>query len=296
MPPGSAKTLSSAVQVRFHRRARLRVRELEVEGNSVKFTAIGVYLEKDAFPLLAGPFEKFTNVTMIRPLTGQQYAEKVAERTVKQLGNPWGMYTEEGAEAIKKFIDAFKNETFPAGSSILFTHLPPNTLSVSSIVLMIGSTSSNFLNQTLYPALCCSASCGSSANSGKNSLDEQPQVFGQYSGLASNVVCDARFGNSGVELLHLSTTLPRFGRNVGWIPIPVYRYKQLMFGTMTVIDDELTEGHGARFLALIGKDKGFYVVSSEMETVKQGHSQLCLQVAITSTSLSFFGVHRTAVV
>lgn len=90
---------------------------------------------------ISGPFEKFTNVTMILPLTGQQYAEKVAENC-EAAWKSRGMYTEEGAEAIKKFIDAFKNETFPAGSSILFTHLPPNTLSVSSIVLMIGSTSS----------------------------------------------------------------------------------------------------------------------------------------------------------
>ena len=33
------------------------VRELEVGGNSVKFTAIGVYLEKDALPLLAGKWK-----------------------------------------------------------------------------------------------------------------------------------------------------------------------------------------------------------------------------------------------
>ncbi|XP_022938524.1 chalcone--flavonone isomerase-like [Cucurbita moschata] len=143
-PPASAKTLFLG---------GAGVRELEVEGNSVKFTAIGVYLEKDALPLLAGkwkgksaaelmdsdeffrdivtgPFEKFTNVTMIRPLTGQQYAEKVAENC-EAAWKSMGMYTEEGAEAIKKFIDAFKSETFPAGSSILFTHLPPNTLSIS---------------------------------------------------------------------------------------------------------------------------------------------------------------------
>ncbi|KAL8091326.1 hypothetical protein AgCh_040430 [Apium graveolens] len=67
-----------------------------------------------------------------------------------------------------------------------------------------------------------------------------------------------------------------------------------MFGTMTVIDDELTEGHelGSR---LLGKAQGFYVFSS-------GDGN-CQTMAITtmfkdggySDSLSFFGVHRTVV-
>lgn len=79
----------------------------------------------------SGPFEKFTNITLILPLTGQQYAEKVAENCAAAWKS-MGIYTDEGAEAIQKFIDAFKDETFPPGSSILFTHLP-NALSVSTI-------------------------------------------------------------------------------------------------------------------------------------------------------------------
>lgn len=80
----------------------------------------------------SGSFEKFTNVTLILPLTGKQYAEKVAENCAAAWKS-MGIYTDEGAEAIQKFIDVFKNEHFPPGSSILFTHLPPNTLSVSPI-------------------------------------------------------------------------------------------------------------------------------------------------------------------
>lgn len=143
-PPASANTLFLG---------GAGVRALEIGGNTVKFTAIGVYLEEKAVPSLAGKwsgksaaelmdsveffrdvvtgsFEKFTNVTLILPLTGKQYAEKVAENCAAAWKS-MGIYTDEGAEAIQKFIDVFKNEHFPPGSSILFTHLPPNTLSIS---------------------------------------------------------------------------------------------------------------------------------------------------------------------
>ncbi|XP_048431996.1 uncharacterized protein LOC125473356 [Pyrus x bretschneideri] len=92
-PPGSSNTLFLG---------DAGVRGLEIQGNFVKITAIGVYLEDNAVPQLAvkwkgktaeeltesveffrdivtGPFEKFIQVTTILPLTGQQYAEKVSE-------------------------------------------------------------------------------------------------------------------------------------------------------------------------------------------------------------------------
>lgn len=67
-----------------------------------------------------------------------------------------------------------------------------------------------------------------------------------------------------------------------------------MFGTMTVFDDELTEGHSLGS-GLVGKAQGFYISSSE-----DGNSQtMAFTVMFTSgsyaDSLSFFGVHRTAV-
>ena len=86
-PPGSGHA---------HFLAGAGVRGVEIAGNFIKFTAIGVYLEEGAaVPALAkkwagksadelaadaaffrdvvtGDFEKFTRVTMILPLTGEQ--------------------------------------------------------------------------------------------------------------------------------------------------------------------------------------------------------------------------------
>ncbi|KAB1217999.1 Chalcone--flavonone isomerase [Morella rubra] len=117
-------------------------RGLEIQGNFVKFTAIGVYLEGNAVPSLAvkwggkcagelaesddffadvirGPFEKFVRVTMILPLSGNQYSEKVSENSIAALKS-LGLYTDAEAEAFEKFIEIFKDENFPPGSSIFF--------------------------------------------------------------------------------------------------------------------------------------------------------------------------------
>ncbi|KAI3776799.1 hypothetical protein L1987_46589 [Smallanthus sonchifolius] len=128
------------------------VRGMEIQGNFVKFTGIGVYLEDKAISSLAvkwkgksaqeltdsddfytdivtGPFEKFTQVTMILPLTGKQYSEKVSENCVgawKSLG----IYTEADAKIIDKFLEIFKDQNFPPGSSILFTISSVGSLTV----------------------------------------------------------------------------------------------------------------------------------------------------------------------
>lgn len=78
----------------------------------------------------SGPFEKFMQVTMILPLTGQQYSEKVAENCVA-IWKSLGIYTDAEAQAIDKFVTVFKDETFPPGSSILFTVSPSGSLLVS---------------------------------------------------------------------------------------------------------------------------------------------------------------------
>ncbi|KAI3678388.1 hypothetical protein L6452_37678 [Arctium lappa] len=70
--------------------------------------------------------------------------------------------------------------------------------------------------------------------------------------------------------------------------------RQLMFGTLTVIDDELTEGHELGS-GLIGKAQGYYVSSSI-----DGNSQtMAFTVMFVHgsyiDSLSFMGVHRSAV-
>lgn len=79
----------------------------------------------------------------------------------------------------------------------------------------------------------------------------------------------------------------------GQLP-PGSTLQKLMFGTMTVFDDELTEGHELGS-GLIGKAQGFYVTSSE-----DGNSQTMAFTAMFESgnyvdSITFFGVHRTAV-
>ncbi|XP_059457658.1 chalcone--flavanone isomerase 1-like [Corylus avellana] len=67
---------------------------------------------------------------MILPLTGQQYSEKVSENCVA-FWKSVGIYTDAEAKAIEKFIEVFKDETFPPGSSILFTQSPNGSLTIS---------------------------------------------------------------------------------------------------------------------------------------------------------------------
>ncbi|NP_001144002.2 chalcone--flavanone isomerase [Zea mays] len=143
-PPGSAGS---------HFLGGAGVRGLEIGGNFIKFTAIGVYLEDAAVPALAkkwggktadelasdaaffrdvvtGDFEKFTRVTMILPLTGEQYAEKVTENCVA-FWKAAGLYTDAEGVAVEKFREVFKPETFAPGASILFTHSPAGVLTVA---------------------------------------------------------------------------------------------------------------------------------------------------------------------
>ncbi|KAL5569156.1 hypothetical protein UlMin_025731 [Ulmus minor] len=74
--------------------------------------------------------------------------------------------------------------------------------------------------------------------------------------------------------------------------------QKLMFGSVTVFDDELTEGHELGSSAVIGKAQGFYLASS-----LDGNSHtMALTVVVHSgenghevqDTISIFGVHRTA--
>ncbi|TXG49652.1 hypothetical protein EZV62_025527 [Acer yangbiense] len=143
-PPGSTKP---------HFLGGAGERGLEIQGKFIKFTAIGVYLEDDAVSSLAvrwkgksaeeltdsveffrdivtGPFEKFMQVTMILPLTGGQYSEKVTENCIA-FWKSVGIYTDAEAKATDKFIEVFKDENFPPGTSILFTQSPHGSLTIS---------------------------------------------------------------------------------------------------------------------------------------------------------------------
>ncbi|CAN1174120.1 Chalcone--flavanone isomerase, partial [Linum perenne] len=126
------------------------VRGIEIEGNFVKFTAIGVYLEYTAVSalshkwkgktahelkqsvrfyrdLVTGPFEKLTRVTMILPLTGAEYSKKVVENCVADWKSR-GVYTDAEFKATQKFTTIFKDRDLPAGASVLFTQFPHGSL------------------------------------------------------------------------------------------------------------------------------------------------------------------------
>ncbi|XP_057852870.2 chalcone--flavanone isomerase-like [Cryptomeria japonica] len=120
------------------------VRGLEIDGKFVVFTAIGIYLEDDIIPHLAlkwknktaeeleksedffmeivtCPYEKHTRVTLVLPLSGSEYSEKVSEGC-KAAWEAAGIYGEEEAQALEKFKAVFKDQSFQPGSSIQFTN------------------------------------------------------------------------------------------------------------------------------------------------------------------------------
>ncbi|KAJ6727123.1 DIRIGENT PROTEIN 24-RELATED [Salix purpurea] len=70
--------------------------------------------------------------------------------------------------------------------------------------------------------------------------------------------------------------------------------QKLMFGTITVIDDELTEGHDLQS-GFVGKAQGFYVSSSVDGTSQTMAFTAMFQSDHYADSLSFFGVLRTGV-
>ncbi|KAI7745429.1 hypothetical protein M8C21_021000 [Ambrosia artemisiifolia] len=117
---------------------------MDIEGNFVKFNAISSLAVKwkgktaeelrDSFEfyrdITTGPFEKLGQVTMIVPLTGKYFAEKVTENFVT-IWKSFGTYTEVQAKTINKFLEAFENQNFPPGSSIFFTVSPVGSLTIS---------------------------------------------------------------------------------------------------------------------------------------------------------------------
>ncbi|GJM94809.1 hypothetical protein PR202_ga11488 [Eleusine coracana subsp. coracana] len=144
-PPGSNRT---------HFLAGAGVRGLEIDGNFVKFAAIGIYLEDAAVLALSskwsgktadelaadaaffrdiytGEFEKFTRVTFIgRPLDAKDFAGKVMESRVEYLKSAC-TYTDAEAAAVDEFKAVFKGQTLPPGASALFTHSPAGVITVA---------------------------------------------------------------------------------------------------------------------------------------------------------------------
>ncbi|KAG7653449.1 Dirigent protein [Arabidopsis suecica] len=69
--------------------------------------------------------------------------------------------------------------------------------------------------------------------------------------------------------------------------------QMLMFGTLTVMDNELTEGHELGS-GLLGKAQGFYVASAIDGTSQTMAFTAMFESGGYEDSISFFGVHRTA--
>nr|QIE05382.1 chalcone isomerase [Persicaria minor] len=129
------------------------IRGLVIEGKFISFTAIGIYFDEGAVASLSGkwkgksatelaesveffreivtgPFEKFIQITMLKPLTGPMYSEKVAENCTA-IWKALGIYTEAEEKAIEKFMEIFKDQNFPPGSSIMFKQCPPRSLRIA---------------------------------------------------------------------------------------------------------------------------------------------------------------------
>nr|QDF63010.1 chalcone isomerase [Haplopteris amboinensis] len=111
-------------------------RGLEINGNFVKFTAIGIYVEEGIVShlssklggksveelcenellfeeVLSAPFDKLVRVVFLLPLTGPQYSEKVVER----MGLLPNLKIKE--ESTKQFLEIFKPENFPPRTSLV---------------------------------------------------------------------------------------------------------------------------------------------------------------------------------
>ncbi|CAN4100923.1 unnamed protein product [Withania somnifera] len=121
------------------------------------------------------------------------------------------------------------------------------------------------------------------ANSGIISNNNIPFLTG-LSGITSNF-------NNGNNIIGGGNGLPAI--NLQQLGSGI-SFQKLMFGTLTVFDDELTEGHELNS-GLIGKAQGFYVASSEDGLSQTMAFTVMFKSGSYADSLSFFGVHRMGV-
>ncbi|ESW04114.1 hypothetical protein PHAVU_011G068300 [Phaseolus vulgaris] len=99
------------------------------------------------------------------------------------------------------------------------------------------------------------------------------------------------FNNNGNNLVNGGIGFPV--TNTNQLPEGMTLQK-VMFGTMIVFDDELTEGHELGS-GLVGKAQGFYIASSVDGTSQSMAFTAKFEENGYVDSLSFFGVHRTQV-
>ncbi|XP_009785872.1 dirigent protein 25-like [Nicotiana tabacum] len=124
-----------------------------------------------------------------------------------------------------------------------------------------------------------------SNNNGIISNNNIPFLTG-LSGTASNVV-----QNNGNNIIGGGSGFPAL--NMAQLGSGI-TFQKLMFGTLTVFDDELTESHELNS-GLVGKAQGFYVASSEDGNSQTMAFTVMFHSGSYSDSLTFFGVHRTRV-
>nr|AOS52791.1 chalcone-flavanone isomerase CHI2a [Tradescantia hirsutiflora] len=143
-PPGSTQSLFLA---------GAGPRGLKLGDQFIVFTAIALYLHDKAVQSLApkwkgksadelnqsedfyhdiyaGNFQRLTRVSLVNPLTGPEYAAKVTENCIIAW-KAAGVYSDDKAHAIEQFREAFKDQNFPHGASILFEHSPEGKLIIS---------------------------------------------------------------------------------------------------------------------------------------------------------------------
>ncbi|XP_059302643.1 dirigent protein 25-like [Lycium ferocissimum] len=123
------------------------------------------------------------------------------------------------------------------------------------------------------------------ANSGIISNNNIPFLTG-LSGITSNLVNQNSNGIIGGGNGLPAINLQQLGSGIS--------FQKLMFGTLTVFDDELTEGHELNS-GLIGKAQGFYVASSEDGLSQTMAFTVMFKSGSYADSLTFFGVHRMGV-
>ncbi|KAK4375143.1 hypothetical protein RND71_005820 [Anisodus tanguticus] len=123
------------------------------------------------------------------------------------------------------------------------------------------------------------------ANSGIISNNNIPFLTG-LSGTTSNLINQNNNGIIGGGNGLPAINLQQLGSGIS--------FQKLMFGTLTVFDDELTEGHELNS-GIIGKAHGFYVASSEDGLSQTMAFTEMFKRGSYADSLSFFGVHRMGV-
>ncbi|GMN68932.1 hypothetical protein TIFTF001_037985 [Ficus carica] len=140
---------SSLTPTRGRNRGISAIGGLVEDGIFVKYSVIGVYLAESSLPWLAvkwkgktakelvdflkeyRQFEKFYRVTLVYPLTGSKFVEKVEANSIAIMKSA-GVYGDAEMRATENFVELFQKENLPpkTGFSIIYTQSPAGSLPV----------------------------------------------------------------------------------------------------------------------------------------------------------------------